>query len=221
MKQLRKRLTYANVMSSIAVFLILGGATAFAAKKIGSNEIKGNSITTGKIKKEAVTRAKLKKASVDASKLADGAVTTPKLANDAVTGEKANESTFGQVPSAANASKLNGLGAEEYLASYALVAPTGTVVESKGIEAVINFGGGLFAVRFAKPVTGKAYSATIVGEDIGQAQINSQPCLAPTPINDSNCPAAFENANSLFVNTEDSAGTNTDKAFMVVLLPTS
>ena len=46
MKQIRKRLTYANVMSSIAVFLVLGGATAFAAKKIGTNEIKANSITT-------------------------------------------------------------------------------------------------------------------------------------------------------------------------------
>ncbi len=52
MKQIRKRITYANVMSSIAVFLVLGGATAYAAKKIGSNEIKGNSITTGKIKKK-------------------------------------------------------------------------------------------------------------------------------------------------------------------------
>ena len=31
MKPIRKRLTYANVMSSIAVFLVLGGATAFAA----------------------------------------------------------------------------------------------------------------------------------------------------------------------------------------------
>ena len=65
MKQIRKRLTYANVMSSIAVFLILGGATAFAAKKIGTNEIKGNSITTGKIKKEAVTAAKIKNSAVD------------------------------------------------------------------------------------------------------------------------------------------------------------
>ena len=52
MRALRKRLTYANVMSSIAVFLVLGGATAVAAKKIGSNEIKGNSITTGKVKKK-------------------------------------------------------------------------------------------------------------------------------------------------------------------------
>jgi len=87
-KQIRKRLTYANVMSSIAVFLILGGATAIAAQKIGSSQIKGNSITTGKIKKEAVTKAKIKKASVDASKLAAGAVTSEKIVNGAVTSEK-------------------------------------------------------------------------------------------------------------------------------------
>lgn len=42
-------------MSSVAVFLMLGGATAFAATKIGANEIKANSIKTGKIVKEAVT----------------------------------------------------------------------------------------------------------------------------------------------------------------------
>jgi len=29
--QIRKRLTYANVMSSIAVFLVLGGSAAYAA----------------------------------------------------------------------------------------------------------------------------------------------------------------------------------------------
>jgi hypothetical protein len=84
-QQIRKRLTYANVMSSISVFLILGGATAFAATKIGSNEIKSNAITTGKIKKEAVARAKIKNAAVDASKLADNAVTNAKIADNAVT----------------------------------------------------------------------------------------------------------------------------------------
>jgi hypothetical protein len=87
-------------MSSLAVFLVLGGASAYAAKKIGSNEIKGNSITTGKIKKEAVTKAKIKNASVTTSKIADNSITTSKIANDAVTGDKANESTFSKVPSA-------------------------------------------------------------------------------------------------------------------------
>jgi hypothetical protein len=80
-------------MSSIAVFLVLGGATAFAATKIGAGQLKANSVKTGKIVKEAVTEGKIK----------NGAVTTNKIANDAVTGAKVNEATLGQVPSAATA----------------------------------------------------------------------------------------------------------------------
>jgi hypothetical protein len=90
-KQIRKRLTYANVMSSIAVFLVLGGATAIAAKKIGTAQLKAGAVTTGKIKKNAVTTAKIK--------------------NNAVTGAKVNEGTLGQVPSAVsanNAGTVNG-----------------------------------------------------------------------------------------------------------------
>lgn len=88
MTSIRKRLTYANVMSSIAVFLVLGGATAFAASKIGSNQLKANSVTTAKIKKNAVTTAKIKK--------------------NAVTGAKVKESTLGEVPSANLANNLTG-----------------------------------------------------------------------------------------------------------------
>lgn len=91
LKQIRKRFTYANVMSSIAVFLVLGGATAFAASKIGSNQIKSNAITTGKIKKNAVTTAKIKK----------NAITTGKLKDGAVTGPKVNLASLGTVPNAA------------------------------------------------------------------------------------------------------------------------
>ena len=110
MKQIRKRLTYANVMSSLAVFLVLGGATAIAAsKKIGPNQLKANSVKTGKIVKEAVTAGKIKKNAVGTSKLSNGSVTTEKIANDAVTGEKANESTFGEVPSAVKATTASNL----------------------------------------------------------------------------------------------------------------
>jgi hypothetical protein len=35
MQSVRRRLTYANVMSSIAVFLVVAGGSAFAAAKIG------------------------------------------------------------------------------------------------------------------------------------------------------------------------------------------
>ena len=77
MKQIKKRLTYANVMSSIAVFLVLGGATAIAAGQLGKNsvgskQLKKNAVTTAKIKKGAVTGAKVKPGSLKASSFAAG-----------------------------------------------------------------------------------------------------------------------------------------------------
>lgn len=93
MKQLSKRLTYANVMSSIAVFLVLGGATAFAATELGKNtvgtkQLKANAVTTGKIKKEAVAGGKIKNGAVGESKLATSAVGESKLGASAVTNGK-------------------------------------------------------------------------------------------------------------------------------------
>ena len=99
MKQIRKRLTYANVMSSIAVFFVLGGGAAIAAK----NVLPKNSVGPKQIRKNAVTAAKIKKNAVTAAKLKNNAVTTAKLKNDAVTGAKVNESTLATVPSAASA----------------------------------------------------------------------------------------------------------------------
>jgi hypothetical protein len=70
MRSIRKRLTYANVMSSIAVFIVLGGA-AFAASKlpkksVGTPQLKANAVTTAKIKKNAVTSKKIKDGTVTA-----------------------------------------------------------------------------------------------------------------------------------------------------------
>jgi len=76
LKQLRKRLTYANVMSTFAVFLVLGGATAFAAglgrNSVGPQQLKKNAVTAAKIKKGAVTGAKVKPGSLKASNFATG-----------------------------------------------------------------------------------------------------------------------------------------------------
>ena len=91
MTRIRKRLTYANVMSTIAVFLVVGGASAFAASQLGKN-----SVGTKQLKKNAVTAAKIKK----------NAITTAKIKKNAVTGAKVKESTLGTVPSATLASSI-------------------------------------------------------------------------------------------------------------------
>lgn len=88
MQQIRKRLGYANVMSSLAVFLVLGGGAAYAAKKIGSHELRGGSVTTAKIKRNAITRSKIKAKAISTAKIATAAVTNGKLADDSVSLEK-------------------------------------------------------------------------------------------------------------------------------------
>ncbi len=56
MRQMRDRLTYANVMATLAFFIALGGASAFAATQLAKN-----SVGTKQLKKGAVTTAKIAK----------------------------------------------------------------------------------------------------------------------------------------------------------------
>jgi hypothetical protein len=53
MKRLRGKLTYANVMATIAVFLVLGGSA------VAATHLPGNSVGTKQLKKGAVTPGKL------------------------------------------------------------------------------------------------------------------------------------------------------------------
>jgi hypothetical protein len=80
------KLTYANVMSTIAVVLAVGGATAFAATIV------------------------LPKNSVHSKQIAKGAVKNSDIGKDAVTGDKVKESSLGKVPLAAHADSADSAG---------------------------------------------------------------------------------------------------------------
>ena len=77
MRKLRGNLTYANVISTLALFLAISGGAAYAAS-LGKN-------------------------SVGTKQLKNGAVTEAKIANGAVTGPKVNLATLGSVPNATHA----------------------------------------------------------------------------------------------------------------------
>src|ERR1700761_5662809 len=96
MPSIRGKITYANVMATIAVFIALGGASYAAT------QLPANSVGTNQLKNGAVATAKLQGTSV----------TTNKIAKEAVTGAKVKLSTLGAVPTAKlaeNASAVNGL----------------------------------------------------------------------------------------------------------------
>ena len=154
MNKIRKRLTYANVMSSIAVFLVLGGATAFAASSLGRN-----SVGTKQLKRNSVTAAKIKKNAVTTAKLKNGAITGAKVKDQSLTGSDINLGTLGKVPSAAsadNATNLTGFkvfsgrGANESVTTLlstgqfevvGLCDPAGTL-NAPGFDNGYNTGGG-------------------------------------------------------------------------------
>jgi hypothetical protein len=90
-KRLRPRLTYSNVIASIALFVALGGAAVAAGlpkNSVGPNQLKKGAVTAAKIRKGAVTAGKLGPKSVVAGKLGANAVTPGNLGNGVVTTAK-------------------------------------------------------------------------------------------------------------------------------------
>src|SRR5215213_7044475 len=84
MRRVRPRLSYANVVASLALFLALGGGAVWAANKITSKQIGKGAVKAKNLAKGAVKTKKLANGAVKAKKLADKAVTSAKLADGAV-----------------------------------------------------------------------------------------------------------------------------------------
>jgi hypothetical protein len=131
MNRLRGKLTYANVISTLCLFLLLGGG-AYAASGLSKN---------------SVGTKQLKNSSVTAKKLKNGAVTGAKVLDGSLTGADIKASTLGTVPQASNADKLGGVAPGGFVqgAGHAFSTPglvtvqassTGTVLEIPGFGAV-------------------------------------------------------------------------------------
>ena len=113
LKPLQGKLTYANVVATLALFIAIGGASAFAASQLGKNtvgpkQLKKNAVTTAKIKNEAVSAGKVKKGTL--------------------TGTQINVSTLGTVPSAMSAQSVGGKSADQIEQSSKLRCPGGTAL---------------------------------------------------------------------------------------------
>lgn len=193
MKHARPRLTYANVMSSLAVFLVLAGGTAIAAG------LAKNSVGPKQLKKGAVTAAKIK----------DGAVNAGKLAPNAVTANAINVATLPPVPSATNATNatnaqnaqnLNGL-------FFAVVNANGTLARGTPGVTSIPFAGGYLV---SLPGVASTKNCFFVGSLGGAA---TGPKLGEISLNPS---AEASSPNAIFVVVAKSDGEPTSKEFSLM-----
>jgi hypothetical protein len=85
----RSKLSYSNVIATLALFIALGGAAIAAGlppHSVGSRQLKRGAVTTRGLRKGAVTSAKLAQGSVIAGKLGSGAVSQGTIVDGAVGG---------------------------------------------------------------------------------------------------------------------------------------
>jgi hypothetical protein len=70
MMSTRPRLSYANVVATLALFLAVSGGVAWAAGKISGKQIKANSIPGNRIKKNTLTNNRIKPGTIQRTALA-------------------------------------------------------------------------------------------------------------------------------------------------------
>jgi len=93
---LRGRLTYSNVVATLALFIALGGASYAAIK------LPRDSVTKKQIKEDAVRASELAPDSVDSGNLVDGGIEGSDIANGAVTGDDLSTGSVGAAAVADN-----------------------------------------------------------------------------------------------------------------------
>jgi len=141
-KKLGSKLTYANVMASLAVFLVLGGATAFATIQLGKNtvgsrQLKRNAVTSTKIKRNAITGPKIKKATITGDKVKDGSITGSDL--------NAGSTSFSQI-----VDRIRGTGTANFTAGALYPLQNGTYTQNAGEDDQLI---GALDVTFASTCT--------------------------------------------------------------------
>jgi hypothetical protein len=97
----RRRLTYANLMSTVAAFIALGGSS-YAALQVGSSDITNNSVRSVDVRNRTLTERDIKR--------------------NALGGRTIRESRLAQVPRARDAERVGGMTAADLL----VACPSGT-----------------------------------------------------------------------------------------------
>jgi|SRR3954447_17898765 hypothetical protein len=131
LSRIRSRLTYANVVATLSLFLVLSGGTAVALT--GSNTVFSDDIVDNQVKAGDVRNDTLAGGGLTAPDLGPGSVGGSEVQSNSLTGPDVKESSLGRVPQAGNADTLDGLDA----ASFG-VGIMGGVMKDAGAAAVAN-----------------------------------------------------------------------------------
>ncbi len=155
LRKLRPRLTYANVASTLALVLAVGGGSAYAATKIGTSGIRQHAVTGAKLATNAVTASKVKNSALSGSDLRDSSVTTDDVRNGSL---QAIDFAANQLPA--------GPKGDPATAIWAVVSEAGGLAAGKGVTATSGTGGDYLAT-IGQDITACSIVATLRGGENG------------------------------------------------------
>lgn len=199
-RAVRERLTYANVVSTLALFLVLAGGVAVAArvakKSVGTPQLKANAVTTAKIKANAITNRKIKKNAVSNAKIKDGSIESQKIAAGGIDGTDIDlgSTPFGRVVHEARGSAIVTLtGADQsYPLSGAAYTQAADEVDSFSAALDVTFAAACELPRFvnatlvldaADPLAPETHEIVAAGnftEQSGGGTVSRRVELSPT-----------------------------------------
>jgi hypothetical protein len=192
--RLRRRASFANVTSALALFVALGGtsyaAITLPANSVGSDQIRTGAVGTPEIRTGGVGSAEIKTSAVRASEIKTGGVGASEIHTDAVRAKEIKAGAVGNDElgtDAVTGAKVKDGSLESAdlsdaaRSSLAGNAPFRTAVNTAGAAVAGNATGvskggpGVYTVDFGKDVSACFYSATLA------AVKNGTGTDAPTP----------------------------------------
>jgi len=194
-------MTFANVVSVIALFVALGGSS-YAALTVTGKNVKNSSLTGKDIKNSSLTTSDVKNRSLLAADFKSGQLPAGPQGAQGAQGPKGDKGDKGDQGATGDAGSA---------VAYAHIAADGTLdpARSKNVRASSKFTTGLYCVDFT--VTPKNVVATIDAFS-GQGQIVQH----TDPDSSGQCFTA-SGVYNVQVRTSDSAGTSSDRAFDIAV----
>jgi uncharacterized protein YjbI with pentapeptide repeats len=198
-----RRPSPALVISLIALFVSLGGAS-YAAITITGKNVKNSSLTGKDVKNSSLTGKDVKNSSLTGSDVKNSSLTGSDVKNDNLTGSDVLESSLGKVPSAANADNAGTLDGKDSTdfgpKAFAQIAANGTLVAGKSK----NFDG----VTITKPAAG-----TYCMSGFNFTPLNAQVTLVNFDLGVVSAGTAGDLGNVCPANTQARVSTNSDFTF--------
>ncbi len=166
--QNKPRLTYANVVSTLALFLVLGSSAAYAADKIRSGDIAPGAVRTSDVFKRAIVSGKIAMGAVRSNQIADGAVGSKQIGAGAVAPSNLQFPVFYVASPTGGSAPVTG-GPEPYPLA------DGTWVQKPG-EIDVIFGAALATLAYDESGPGSCrvyFEINLNGQQVGGGEVST------------------------------------------------